>query len=298
MRPILFLPLLLAAPAPIAAAPAPASIQNLRDACMGRDGWSEPAPPLRVFGNVWYVGTCGIAALLITSPTGHVVIDGGPAGAGRLVAANIVRAGFRLRDVRWILSSHEHNDHAGGIAELKRLTGARVAARAPGAAVVRTGNPDANDPQAGSLKTFAPVTVDRIVHDHEVLRLGALALTAQATPGHSPGPTSWTWQSCEGRARNRECHHFAYADSVSAISADGYRFSDHPGYVARFRQALARIGSFDCENIITPHPGASNLFERLAGSAPLADPQARADYAAKGSAALDARLASETGAHP
>ena len=284
-----------AAATPTAAVPGPAAATlTVPAACAGRDGWSEPAVPQRIFGNVWYVGTCGITALLITSPQGHVVIDGGPRDAGGLIAASIVRAGFRLRDVRWILSSHEHHDHAGGIAELARLTGARVAATRVNAAVLATGIPAADDPQAGDLSTFAPVRASRIMADGAVLRLGPIAITAHATPGHSPGSTSWTWRTCEGAV----CHRLAYADSVSAVSAPGYRFTDHPAYVARFRTALATVAGLDCDLVITPHPSASGLFARLAGTAPLAAADACRAYAAQGTAGLDARLAREAAGAP
>lgn len=245
--------------------------------------------PQRIFGNVWYVGTCGITVLLISSPQGHVVIDGGPRGAGKLVAASIVHAGFRLRDVRWILSSHEHHDHAGGIAELARLTGARVAATRTNAAVLATGRPAADDPQAGDLLPFAPVKVARVLADGEVLRLGPIAITAHATPGHSPGSTSWTWKSCQAAT----CLRLAYADSVTAIAAPGYRFTAHPAYVQRFRQALATVAGLDCDLMMTPHPAASALFARLGGGAPLAQPGACRAYSAKGEAGLTARLAQE-----
>lgn len=271
-----------------AAVPPPPTV-TVPQACAGRDGWSEPAVPQRVFANVWYVGTCGISVVLITSPQGHVVIDGGPRGAGPLIAASIVRAGFRLRDVRWILSSHEHHDHAGGIADLQRLTGARVAATAPNAAVLRTGVPAADDPQAGDLSPFTPAKVDRVLKNGEVLRLGPIAVTAHATPGHSPGSTSWTWRACA----EQTCHAVVYADSISAVAAPGYRFTAHPDYVARFGGALATVAALPCDLVITPHPVASDLFDRLDGKAPLAAAGACQRYAAQGLAGLDSRLAKE-----
>lgn len=292
------LALILAAATP-AALPSPAPAMTVPEACGTRDGWSDPAVPQRIAangwpgnvwpGNVWYVGTCGISAVLVTSPAGHVLIDGGPRDGGPLVAASIVRAGFRLRDVRWIVSSHEHHDHAGGIAELKRLTGARVAATAANAAVLRTGVPAADDPQAGDIAPFAPVVVDRVLKDGGVLRVGPIALTAHATPGHSPGSTSWTWTSCG----NGRCLKFAYADSVSAVAPASYRFTDHPAYVARFRRALATVAALPCDVVITPHPEASGLFDRLAGKAPMVDAGACRAYAARGEAGLRARLEKE-----
>ena len=98
--------------------------------CDEKDGWSDPAPPIRLFANVYDVGTCGIVVLLIASDKGHVLIDSGPAEAAPLVAANIRKLGFALDDVEWIVNSHEHHDHVGGLAELQALTGARVAANA------------------------------------------------------------------------------------------------------------------------------------------------------------------------
>ena len=286
---------LLLAVATVSAGPAsppamPAALPSVPAFCGDRDGWSDPAVPQRMFANVWYVGTCGITALLITSPHGHVVIDGGPRDAGGLVAASIVRAGFRLQDVRWILSSHEHHDQAGGIAELARRTGARVAATRVNAAVLATGVPAPDDPQAGALSSFAPVAVARVLADGETLRIGPIAITAHVTPGHSPGSTSWTWRSCAAAV----CHRLAYADSVSAVSAPTYRFSAHPGYVSRFRRALATIAGLDCDLLITPHPVASNLFARLDKTAPLTAAGACRAYAAQGRAGLAARLAEET----
>ena len=98
--------------------------------CEDKDGWSDPAPPIRVFGNVYDVGTCGIVVLLIAGSEGHVLIDGATAEAAPLIATNIEALGFALGDVEWIVTSHEHYDHVGGVAELQALTGARVAASA------------------------------------------------------------------------------------------------------------------------------------------------------------------------
>lgn len=257
--------------------------------CAGKDGWNDPAPPARIFGNTHYVGTCGITALLVTSRQGHVLIDGATAEAAPSIAANIERLGFKLSDVNLLLNSHEHFDHAGGIAQLQRLTGARLLVREPSRAVFQTGLAAAGDPQAQSLSPFQPARVDGIVAGGEVVRLGSLALTAHATPGHSPGSTSWTWRSCEGR----RCVRIAYADSISAVSAEAYRFTDHPAYVAQFRASLARIAALECDLLITPHPSASKLFDRLGGKGLLIHPGGCKYYAELGAQALDERLGRE-----
>jgi metallo-beta-lactamase class B len=114
-------------------------------------------------------------------------------------------------------------------------------------------------------------------------------VTAHATPGHTAGSTSWSWRVCE----RGDCRTLVYADSLTAVAPDSYRFSDHPALVARFRATFDRVAAMPCAILVTPHPGASNLFERLAGRAPLADRGACAAYASAARRRLDERLALE-----
>jgi len=227
--------------------------------------------------------------LLIAGDEGHVLIDSGPAEAAPLVLANIRRLGFAPRDVKWIVTSHEHHDHVGGIAALQAATGAKLAANEAAKRQLETGRYDPADPQFGINDPFQPAHVDRVMRDGDVLTVGPLQLTMHATPGHAPGSTSWTWQSCGGT----DCSSIAYLDSVTAVSADAYRFTDHPAYLAAFRQSLDKIEAIECDFVITPHPGASQLYERLAGDAPLFDDNACQHYARWGREQLDARLARE-----
>ena len=274
------------------AASGPATVGEWRSQCAGKDGWSDPAPPLRVFGNVYDVGTCGITALLITGPRGHILLDAATAEAAPSIAANIQRLGFRLRDVKLIGGSHEHLDHVGGVAELQRRSGATVMAMPAAFNSFETGVVHARDPQSGLHKPFPGARVGRLLRDGMVVAVGPLRLTAHATPGHAPGSTSWSWRSCEAR----RCVTIVYADSVTAVSADAYRFSRHPGYVAAFRRSLARIAALPCDLLITPHPAASNFIDRLEGQAPLIGPGQCRAYARQGRTALEARLAKETAA--
>jgi metallo-beta-lactamase class B len=273
----------------LAAASAPATMAEWHSACDGKQGWSDPAPPLHIFGNVYDVGTCTITALLITSPKGHVLLDGTTAEAAPAVAANIERLGFKLNDVKLIGVSHEHYDHVGGISELQKRTGATLMAMPSAYVQLQTGMMDKNDPQFGSAASYPPASVGIMLRDGFDVYQGGLRLTAWATPGHAPGSTSWTWRSCEGK----KCLTIAYVDSVSAVSTDGYRFSGHKEYVRLFRDTLRFIGRMRCDLLITPHPDASNLIQRLDGKAPLIGAGQCAAYAANGRAALDARLAKE-----
>jgi len=264
-------------------------VKGFLAACEGNDGWEEPAPPVRIFGNVYHVGTCGIVALLVASDEGHVLLDTGPAGVASQVAANIQALGFQLSDLKWIVTSHEHGDHVGALAELKRLTGAQLAASPLAKRPLETGETDWRDPQAGSIEGFEGATVDRVMRNGEHLVLGPINLTIHTTPGHAPGSTSWSWRSCEGET----CRNMVYADSISAVSSDEYRFSQQATYVDAFARSLGKIAGLPCEILITPHPAASALHERLAGTQPLADQEACLNYALKAQSALEARLAQE-----
>lgn len=298
----LFLPLMVAAcqPAPSAApsaansnasthadnvAPCPADATVMQ-------GWDERAPPRRIFGNTWYVGTCGLTALLITSEHGHVLIDGATEAAGPLIEANIRALGFNPTDVEYLLNSHEHYDHAAGLAYLQRMTGAPVLARAPAVTTLQTGRSDRRDPQQlEPHATFPAISEVRPLGNDGTVRVGGLVVTAHATPGHTPGGTSWTWRSCEGN----HCWNIAYTDSISAISDHQYRYMDHPEMVAAFREGLETMAGLPCDIHIAPHPLASNLSARLGESPaqPLVQPGACAAYAAKGRANLEQRLADE-----
>lgn len=278
----------------IALAADAAPTNTISATCAADAGWNDPATPRRVHGDTWYVGTCGISALLIASPQGHVLVDGATPAAGAQIVDNIRTLGFKPEDVRYIVFSHEHFDHVGGLAELQRATGAPVLSREPAVATLRRGTSDRSDPQLLSLESFAAVADVQAIGDDHVVEVGPLALRAVATPGHTPGGTSWTWRSCDGE----ECRQIVYADSLTAISDDEYRFSDeaaHPGYVAAFRDTLARVAALDCGILITPHPSASGLWSRLGpgASAPLADSGACRAYAEAAGARLDARLAKE-----
>jgi metallo-beta-lactamase class B len=272
--------------------PAPrdqAATPPLETACAGRDRWGDAAPPAHIFGNTYYVGTCGISVILITSPQGHVLIDGAVESAVPSILANIRALGFDPRDVRILLNTHEHVDHAGGLAALKAATGAQMVARAPGRGGLESGQTEPGDPQLSNIPGFTGVAVDRIVGDGDVIRVGPIAVTAVATPGHTLGGTSWRWQSCEGTT----CHAMLMADSLNAIAAGPYRFDQHPDRVAQFTSSFARVAALPCDILLTGHPASSNLFARLAGRAPLVDPAACGPYVAASRARLERRQAEE-----
>lgn len=262
--------------------------------CKADAGWNDPATPLKIHADTWFVGTCGISALLVSSPDGHVLIDSGTAQAAPQVLANIRALGFDPADVRYVLFTHEHRDHVGGLAELQRATGAPVLAREPAVAILRRGMSDREDPQFLQLDPFPAVQTVRPIADDHVVSVGTLRLQAIPTPGHSPGGTSWTWNSCEGGT----CRQIVYADSLTAVSDTGYRFTDelnHQAVIPDFVQTLDRVQNLPCDILLTPHPSASRMWARLGPSAsePLVDPSACRAYAAAARTRLETRLAEE-----
>jgi len=272
--------------------------QGAASNCKQCGEWNRPQAPFRIFGNSYYVGPHGLSSILITSDAGHILIDGGLPESAALIAANIRALGFRIEDVKIILNSHVHSDHAGGIAELQRLSGARVLASEWTAAVMRQGGVGRDDPQYGSIPGIAPIKKVEELHDGETFKIGTTLITAHLTAGHTPGGTSWTWKSCEGSG----CRDIVYADSLTPISAEGFRFTNNRAYpyvLDDFEKSYKFLETTPCDILITAHPGMSNLWERLEARQrgttpdPMVDPGSCRELAAKARAQLRQRIDEE-----
>jgi metallo-beta-lactamase class B len=228
-------------------------------ACDAWDDWEKPAPPFRIYGGTYYVGTCGIAAILITSPEGHLVIDSGTERGGVLVAANIEALGFSLRDVQYLTHTQEHGDHIGGTAYLKSRTGARLVASPRAQSVFETGVINTDDPQYVRDEPKEWLTVDKLVADGEALVLDGKRIVAHFTPGHSPGAISWRWKECQ----EDRCHTVVFTDGMGPFSADGYRWTDHPEYLADYRASVTWLETVDVDICLAAHPSQMRLIERI-----------------------------------
>lgn len=266
--------------------------------CDDCDAWNKPREPFKIFGNTYFVGTDGLSAILIAGDAGHILLDGGLEQSAALIDANIRKLGFKTTDVALIVNSHGHYDHAGGINALQRASGAMVAASARGAEALQRGENTIDDPQYGFGKAangFPPVKNVRIIKDSEALSVGNLSITAVFTPGHTPGSTSWTWKSCEGR----ECLNIVYADSISAVAAPGFKFTAKPEVVNLFRRSISRMAELPCDIVVSTHPQATGLDDKLQKRAARKDgPDPFVDHGCKALAAnalkgLEARIAEE-----
>ena len=259
--------------------------------------WLEPQPPTRIYDNAYLVGYTGLTIGLIDTGKGLILIDAGlPQGVSG-VEENIRKLGFRIEDVKYLLSTEPHYDHGGGLAALARDTGAVVVASAAAAKVLERGRSDVDDPQEKWLPAFPPVKKVRVMRPGETLKLGDVTVTARATPGHTPGSMSWSWQSCE----EGKCLGLVFAASLNPLAAEGYRY-DTPGKTSpatRFRGTFATVRALPCDILFTSHPEASDgqtKFARLRQGVkpnPFIDPAACRAYADRYQAMFDKRIAEE-----
>ena len=269
--------------------------------CESCAAWNAAHEPFRIFGNTYYVGVAGLSSVLVASDKGLILLDGGLPQSAPLIDASIRKLGFRTEDIRLILNSHAHYDHAGGIAALQRVSGAIVAASASGARAIERGAPPADDPQYAFGKEanrFPAVKRVKVVADGETLRVGNLAVTAHLTPGHTPGSTTWSWRSCEGA----RCLEIVYADSLNPVSAPGFRFTGdatHPSITEAFRRSISIVGALPCDILLAVHPSFAGMEDKLKrqreqpGSEPFVDPKACRTYAADAAKRLAQRVADE-----
>jgi metallo-beta-lactamase class B len=260
--------------------------------CSNCDAWNRDVEPFRITGNTYFVGTEGLSSVLVTGDDGHVLIDGALPQSAALIAAHVSKLGFRIEDVKWVLNSHAHFDHSGGIAALARMSGAKVGSSALAVPTLESGKPADDDPQpfVSGNPAFPAVANVQSFADGEVLRVGDLAITVEHTPGHTPGGTSYRGKSCEGDT----CVDVVYADSLTAVSLPPFRYTDHPEVVANLKRSIADVRALPCDVLVSAHPSASKLFERR-DAGMLVKPTACGEYADKMQAWLSDTLAKEAG---
>ena len=247
--------------------------------------WLAPAKPEKIFGTSYLVGFGGLSVALIDTGDGLVLVDGALPQAAPAILANVRALGFDPKDIKFILSTEPHFDHAGGLAALARDTGATVVASARGAEGLRAGMHAKDDPQLAYGGSWPAVTRLRVIGDGEVLKLGNVSIAAIATPGHTMGSMSWRWQACERKV----CKTIVFASSLNPVSADDYRYtaSASAPIVGGFAASYRKMDATACDILISAHPDN-------AGQGRYNDkPGACRAYAERSRKALAARLAKE-----
>ena len=227
--------------------------------------WNQPVEPFRIAESLYYVGASDIASYLITTSEGHILIDGGFVETAPQIEANISKLGFKVEEVKILLNSHAHFDHAGGLAALKARSGAKLFASAPDATLLESGGK--GDFRFGDEGQFPPVAVDRRFADGEKVTLGGAELTAHLTPGHTRGCTTWTFKA-------------SALDVVVVCSASilDYRFvgkESYPGIAADYERTFATLKALPVQIFLAPHGGFFDLAgkrERAASGMGLRNP--------------------------
>jgi len=257
--------------------------------------WNTPTEPFKMIGNVYYVGTDGLASYLITSPQGHILVDTVMPESTAQIKASIEKLGFKIGDIKYLLNTHAHIDHTGGLAEMKQASGAQLVAGEADKPLLEGGYyPGAQEETA---LAFPPVKVDRTVREGDTVTSGDVTLTAHETPGHSPGCTSWTFTVKDGDASRSV---LIFCSATVALN----RLVPNPTYpriVDDYRKTFARAKEMKPDVLLAPHPEMYNMPEKRAKIAdgapnPFVSPGEFNAYAAKLEKAFEDSLAKQTAA--
>lgn len=263
--------------------------------------WTEPLPPFRIAGNLYYVGSKGLANYLITTPQGNILINSGLEANVPMISASIEKLGFHFKDTKILLISHAHFDHDAGSATIKQLTGARYMVMDADVPVVESGGKA--DFQYGNDRSFLykPTKVDRVLHDGDKVTLGGTVLVAHLTPGHTKGCTTWTMRVTDGG----KTYDVVIVGSPNVNP--GYKLVNNAAYpqiAADYERMFRVLKSLPCDIFLGAHGSYFDLeakYPRLktaaAGAAnPFVDPNGHKAYVAEREQAFLTELAKQQ--HP
>lgn len=212
--------------------------------------WTQPAEPVRIADNLYYVGTAGIASYLLTSPQGHILIDGAMPTSAKLIEGSIEKLGFKPTDVKVLLNTHAHFDHTGGLADLKADTGAKFYASAGDRQALETGTyVGSEDVKAFNFK---PVKVDHVLKDGEQVKVGTTVVTAHLTPGHSGGCTTWTFPvTVAGQTKQALLYCSTSVAANRLVSKT--KGPQYPGIVKDYETTFAKLKAMKADVFLAPH---------------------------------------------
>ena len=257
--------------------------------------WNTPTEPFRMIGNVYYVGTDGLASYLITSPQGHILVDTVMPEATSQIKANIEKLGFKVADIKYLLNTHAHIDHTGGLAEMKQASGAQLVAGEADKPLLEGGYyPGAREETA---LNFPPVKVDRTVREGDTVTIADVTLTARETPGHSPGCTSWEFSVKDGDATRSALIFCSGTVALNRLVTN----PTYPGIVTDYKKTFARAQDMKPDVLLAPHPEMYKMAEKRTklaegGPNPFVNPGEFNAYAATLEKAFEDALAKQTAA--
>jgi metallo-beta-lactamase class B len=254
---------------------------------LGRN-MNQPVPPFHIIGNIYYVGASDIASYLIVTPAGDILLDGGFVETAPQIEANIQKLGFKLKDVKFILNSHAHLDHAGGISEMKHATGAKFVAMDQDVAALTAGT------------AFPAAIPARVIHDGDTVTVGAVTMTAHLTPGHTRGCTTWTTVARDDVKR----YNIVFVGSATVLP--NYKLIDlpyapatYPGIQADYEKTFRVLRSLPCDVFLASHGSFYSLVDKRSvmsknpAQNPFIDPWGYQAYILRAEAAFQKELQSE-----
>jgi metallo-beta-lactamase class B len=226
-----------------------AAAQTVRDLLKDAiKNWNTPTEPFKVIDNVYYVGTNGLAVYLLTSPQGHILIDSAMPEATPLIEANIQKLGIKLADIKYLLNTHAHMDHTGGLAQLKKDSGAQLVSGEKDKPLLEGGYYPGQEQE--EVLQFPPVKVDRVVHECDTVSIGNITLTAHETPGHTPGCTSWTTTTKDGDATRSVIFFCSATVALNKLVTN----PTYPGIIDDYKRTFAWSKNVHPDVLLAPHP--------------------------------------------
>jgi len=218
--------------------------------------WNKPVAPFRIIGNLYYVGATEVSSFLITTPQGYFLIDGGFVETAPQIERNIATLGFKVSDIKFLLISHAHYDHVGGLAELKQKSGAKIVATAPDVDLLsRRGH---GDFYFGDQLVFPPVHVDQVIADGQKIELGGQSLVAYLTPGHTKGNTTWAAKISDGK----KTYDAVVAPQMTTLNYQFVGKESYPGIAADYETSFAILKTLPCDIFLAPHGTVFSLIEK------------------------------------
>ena len=260
--------------------------------------WTNPFPPYRIIGNVYYVGSQGLASYLITTKEGHILINSSLESSVPLIRESIEKLGFKFGDVKIVLISHAHWDHCAGSASIKELTGAKYMVMDADVPEIEAGGKGNFQYGDSPTSRYQPTKVDRVLHDGEVVKLGDAVLTAHLTPGHTKGTTTWTMKAKEGD----RTYNVVIIGSPNVNA--GYKLVNnalYPQIASDYERMFRILKSLPCDVFLGAHGnyyGMEAKYARMKEHAanPFIDPEGYKRYVAEREQTFRAELAKQTAA--
>jgi metallo-beta-lactamase class B len=257
----------------------------------------QPVAPFRISDDIYYVGASDVTSFLIVTDAGLILTDGGFPDTAAQIEANIKTLGFDIRNVKFLMNSHAHFDHAGGLAALKHASGAAMVASVADTPVLQSGGTK-DFVDLGPIARFTPVKVDRRLSDGEVLMLGHTTLTIHLTPGHTRGCTSWSMTTHIAGKPEQVLFicSLTVLPNYSLVKAPSY-----PGIAGDFAHSIATLRALPCDIMLASHGSFFSLLQKRAkleagDKAAFVDPQSCKSYIDAAEQRYNAQIAKEKAA--